>query len=236
MQSTRLSSHRVSFHRDSDRNSHRNASSRFSSGIRALTPLAACAVVALAQTARAQDASGSTGTVISDGVTGNNLSTKSPALRIAAGFLNVGGYYFTSSRATRELGTPKFYNDSQLFVKPKHFRAFELTGGLEVVSAGDHFLPFEGGNEFGLIGPAFRVSTTRALLRPRPFVTGGLFVERARSRTFTPGFDRSNFAPSVSAGVEYPFTRYTTLYAAYRVSQEVHQINTDGVSVGLRFF
>ena len=211
-------------------------SSRFSFGIRALTPLAACAVLALAQTARAQDASGSTGTVVSDGVTGNNLSTKSPALRIAAGFLNVGGYYFTGGRATSQLGTPKFFNDSQLFVRPKHFRAFELTGGIESVTAGDHFLPFEGGNEFSLLGPAFRVSTTRALNRIRPFVTGGLFVGRARSRTATPGFDRSNIAPSISGGVEYPFTRYTTLYAAYRVSHEIHSINTDGVSFGLKFF
>ncbi len=203
---------------------------------RLAVPLAACAALALTQSARAQDASGSTQTVVSDGFTANNLSTKSPALRIAAGFLNVGGYYFTGSRATQTLGTPKFFNDSQIFVKPKHLRGFELTGGLELVSAGDHFFPFEGGNEFSLIGPAFRVSTPRAVNRIRPFVTGGLFLGRARSFTATPQFTRNNFAPSISGGVEYPFTRYTTLYAAYRVTQEIHSINTDGVSVGLRFF
>ena len=218
MQSTRTSFHRFLF------------------GARALAVLTACAALAFAQTARAQDASGSTGTVVTDGVTGNNLSTKSPALRIAAGFLNVGGYYFTGGRATSTIGTPKFFNDSQLFVKPKHLRGFELTGGAEIVSAGDHFLPFQGGNEFSLFGAAFRVSTSRAVLRLRPFVTGGLFVGRARSRTASPNFDRSNFTPSISGGVEFPFTRYTTLYGAYRVSQEIHSINTDGVSFGLRFF
>lgn len=199
-------------------------------------PLAVCAALALSPSARAQDASGSTQTVVSDGFTANNLSTRNPALRLAAGFLNVGGYYFTGSKATSTLGTPKFYNDSQIFVRPKHLRGLELTGGLEVVSAGDHFFPFQGGNDFSLIGPAFRVSTPRALNRIRPFVTGGLFLGRARSFTATPQFTRNNFAPSISGGVEFPFTRYTTLYAAYRVTQEIHSINTDGVSVGLRFF
>ena len=85
------------------------------------------------------------------------------------------------------------------------------------------------------MGPAFKVSTHRTLNRLRPFVSGGLFLGRARSITANPGFDRSNFAPSISAGVEYPL-RYVTLYASYRVSHEIHQINTDGVSVGIRFF
>ena len=199
------------------------------SALCAVLSLSALATLTIAPSAHAQEAHGS-----SSDLYGDRLSTNSPALRFAAGFLNVGGYYFTGGRATRALGTPKFYSDSQIFVKPKHFTGFDLTGGLEVVSANDHFFPFQGGNEFNLIGPAFRVSTHRAINRLRPFVTGGLFIGRARSRTA--GFDRSNFAPSISAGVEYPFSRYVTVYGAYRVSHEIHQINTDGVSIGLKFF
>ena len=52
-----------------------------------------------------------------------NQAAPGRLLRTALGFFSVGGYYFTSSSATRALGTPKFYGDTQLFVKPKHFPA-----------------------------------------------------------------------------------------------------------------
>lgn len=162
-------------------------------------------------------------------------SVISPLVRTVAGFFSVGGYYFTDRTATRALGTPKFYGDTQIFAKPKHFPLFDVTGGLEIVSANDHFFPFQGGNEFNLIGPAFKVSTRRVVNRITPFVSGGLFLGRARSITANPGFDRSNFAPSISVGVEYPL-RYITLYGSYRINQQIHSIDTDGASFGVRFF
>lgn len=206
---------------------------------RALKPILALALLAAAPSAFAQasfEREDLFANITSPGraVNGNQAAT-SPLLRTVAGFFSVGGYYFTDRSATRALGTPKFYSDTQIFARPKHFPLFDLTGGVEIVSANDHFFPFQGGNEFNLIGPAFKVSTHRVVNRLTPFVSGGLFLERARSITANPGFDRSNFAPSISAGIEYPL-RYVTLYASYRVSHEVHQINTDGVSVGVRLF
>ena len=178
------------------------------------------AALTLAPVVRAQDAH-----------TGNSIS---PALRYAGGLLSVGGYYFTGAGASRAIGTPKFYGDSQIFVKPKNLGVVTLTGGLEIMSANDHLLPFQGGNEYQLIGPAGRVSIPRVVGRIRPFATGGLFYGRLRS--VQRGFDRSDFVPSVSVGVEFPFARYVTLYTSYRVSREIHGINTDGVSIGLKVF
>jgi hypothetical protein len=178
------------------------------------------ATLTLAPAARAQDAS-----------TGNSIA---PALRYAGGLLSVGGYYFTGGTAARAIGTPKFYGDSQLFVHPKNLGVVTLTGGLEIMSANDHLLPFQGGNEYQMIGPAGRISIPRVVGRLRPFVTGGLFYGRLRS--VQRGFDRSDFVPSLSAGVEFPFARYVTLYTSYRISKEIHGVNTDGVSIGLKVF
>lgn len=185
-----------------------------------LASIAILAALTAAPAARAQDA-----------MAGSSIS---PATRFAGGLLSVGGYYFTGSRATQAVGTPKFATDSQLFVRPKQLGGITLTGGVEIISADDHLLPFQGGNSFELIGPAFKVSTPRVVGKIRPFLSGGLFYGRLRS--VSQGFDRSNFTPSVSLGVEYPVARYVTLYSSYRVNQQIHGINTDGVSVGVKVF
>ncbi len=156
------------------------------------------------------------------------------ALQQFGGFLSVGGYAFTDSSGRAALGDLKFGGSTSFYTRPRHFGAFNLAGGLLIVSASDHFLPFSGGNEFQLIGPAFRVDTPRVLGRVRPYLTGGLFAGRIRSERL--GFDRTNFTPSVSVGAEYPFARYFTLYADYRVSQRIHDVSTDGVSFGIRVF
>ena len=161
-------------------------------------------------------------------------SSISPATRFAGGLLSVGGYYFTGSGATRAVGTPKFATDSQLFVRPKQFGGIMLTGGVEIISANDHLLPFQGGNSFELIGPAFKVSSPRIVGKIRPFLSGGLFYGRLRS--VSQGFDSSSFTPGVSLGVEYPVARYVTLYSSYHVNQQIHGVNTDGVSVGVKVF
>lgn len=146
----------------------------------------------------------------------------------------MGGYYFTGSSATRAVGTPKFASDSQLFVRPKRLGGLSLTGGIEIISANDHLIPFQGGNSFEMIGPAFKLSTPRIVGKIRPFVSGGLFYGRLRS--IAQGFDSDSIVPSASIGVEYPVTRYVTFYSSYRVSSEIHSINTDGVSVGVKVF
>ncbi len=170
-----------------------------------------------------------------DSVPGNTASgiPITPTVRFLGGLFNVGGYYFTGS-ATRAIGTPKFAGDSQLFVRPKKYGSLLLTGGLEYVHASDHLLPFQSGNEFQLIGPAFRITTPRHIGKPRPFLTGGLFYGRIRS--ISQNYDSSSFTPSMNLGVEYPFARYFTVYAGYRASTQIHSVSTDGVNIGFKVF
>ena len=162
---------------------------------------------------------------------GNSLN--SSYQRILGGLFSVGGYFFTGS-AHSALGSPKFYGVTNFFVRPKRFGGFELTGGAQYISAGDHFWPFSGGSGFSLIGPAFRFSTPRVLNRFRPYISGGLYLGQVRSER--QNFDRADFAPSLSFGAEYPFARYFTLSASYRVNKEIHGVNTDGFSVELKIF
>ena len=113
----------------------------------------------------------------------------------AVGFLNTGVYFFSGN--TTALGNPKFYRAGGFYVKPKHVGGvFSITGGIETVSASDHFFPFTGGNEFSLLGPSGRVTANLAGGRLKPFVTGGLFAGRVRSVGL--GFDRTQFTPSAS--------------------------------------
>src|SRR5579862_6562941 len=62
--------------------------------------------------------------------------------QLAAYFLGVGGYWFTDSTAFRALGSPKFGGTARFFVRPARRGIMEITGGLEVFSASDHWLPF----------------------------------------------------------------------------------------------
>lgn len=155
------------------------------------------------------------------------------AQRALSGLFSVGGYFFTGS-AHSALGSSKFYDATSFFVRPKRFGGFELTGGAQYISAKDHFFPFSGGSGFSLIGPAFKVSTPRVLGRVRPYISGGFYLGQVRSER--QGFDRADFAPSIAFGAEYPFARYVTLSAGYRVNKEIHGVNTDGFSVALKVF
>ena len=149
------------------------------------------------------------------------------------GFLNTGGYFFSGGAgSSRALGTPKFYNVGGYYSKPHHMGNFDISGGLESVNASDHFLPFTGGNEFNLIGPGARVSYGVARARLRPFITFGLFAGRIRS--VSRNFDRTEFTPSGSIGVELKLSKSFSLVASYRISQEIQGINTDGFGLGLR--
>lgn len=150
----------------------------------------------------------------------------------AFGFLNTGGYFFSGN--TSALGTPKFYSSGGYYTKPAHLAGFTIAGGIETVNATDHFIPFTGGNEFNLLGPAFKLSTDRRLSRLSPFATFGLFAGRVRSVRL--GFDRTEFTPSGSVGLEFPISRDFSITGAYRISSNIHGVNTDGFSISLRVF
>src|ERR1019366_8164352 len=79
---------------------------------------------------------------------------QSPSLRTLAGFFSVGGYFFTSGSADRAVGSPKFYGETSLFVRPARYGSLELSGGLQFIGISDHFLPFSGGNEVDWYGAA----------------------------------------------------------------------------------
>src|SRR5690349_7871435 len=65
-----------------------------------------------------------------------NHSTDSILRAIAGEFLSVGGYWFTSSSATRALGTPKFGGGGTTFyVRPAHRSHLLITGGIDLVGA-----------------------------------------------------------------------------------------------------
>ena len=159
---------------------------------------------------------------------------QSSTVRTLAGFVGVGGYLFTSGSADRALGSPKFYSATSFFVRPARYGDLELSGGVQAIGASDHFLPFSGGNFVDWYGAAFRLSTRRHMNRVRGIFTGGLYLARIRSERF--GFDVARFAPSLYVGAEYPFARYFTLSAGYRVSQDVHGVNLDGFSLALKLF
>ncbi len=156
------------------------------------------------------------------------------ARRIIGGFLGVGGYFLTADSGKRAIGDVKFASDTALFVRPKHLGAFLLTGGVEIFDASDHFFPFTGGNDYNLTGLAFRVTTHRVLGRIRPVLTAGIFAGTLRSERL--GFDRTQFTPSVSIGAEWPFARYFTLVANYRISQRINGYDNDGFGLMLRVF
>jgi len=68
----------------------------------------------------------------------------------------------------------------------------------------------------------------------RPFATFGLFAGRVRS--VNQGFDRTEFSPSGSIGVEAGLNRNFSVAGSYRISQDIHGVNTDGFGIGLKIF
>jgi len=106
---------------------------------------------------------------------------QSPTVRTLASFFGIGGYFFTSGSAARALGSPKFYTDASFFVRPVRYGDLELSGGVHIISASDHFLPFTGGNFVDWYGAAFRLSTRRHMNRARGIFIGGFYLGRVRS-------------------------------------------------------
>jgi hypothetical protein len=155
-------------------------------------------------------------------------------LRTIASYFSIGGYYFTSGSASRAVGTPKFYTTTSFYTHPARMGNLELSGGVQLIGLNDHFFPFTGGNSVDWFGPVFRLATHRQMNRLRGVLTGGLYFAEVHSEL--QGFDVARFAPSFYVGLEYPFARYFTLSAGYRVSQDVHGVGLDGFSLALKLF
>jgi hypothetical protein len=137
--------------------------------------------------------------------------------------IGVGGYWFTDS--------------TNFYVRPAHRGNLLITGGIELVGASDHWLPFSGGNSFDLTGASFRVSgerRTAPLYRLVPFVTGGLFVGHIHSEL--QNFSTTQFVPSMAVGMEMKIHRYLSISAQYRVSGHIGGVNIDGFNLSLKLF
>lgn len=153
--------------------------------------------------------------------------------RQVLGFFNTGAYFLTGNgKSDAKFGSPKFYNNATFYGHAKHIGGLELSGGAETLLLSDHFVPFTGGNEYDLLGASAMLSTPRGTRQPRFYVSAGLFYGRLRSVSLN--FDKSDFIPSGSVGVEYPFADHFSLEATYRLSQSINGVNTDGFSVSLK--
>ena len=75
----------------------------------------------------------------------------------------------------------------------------------------------------------------RGLNKISPFISGGIFVGHIKSASL--GISETKWVvPSGDVGFEYRFHRYVTLIGRYRINGQMAGINTDGFSVGLKFF
>ncbi len=155
-------------------------------------------------------------------------------LRTLGRFLSVGGYFFTDSTGRGALGTPKFYTQTRFYSRPVGVGGFVVSGGAEIISASDHFLPFSGGNEFRLIGVSGRISLPRSTNNIRPYISGGLFAETIKSDRLS--FNKTEFAPSIALGVETKLGKIFTISADYRFSKKINGVSADGLSVYLRVY
>jgi hypothetical protein len=154
-------------------------------------------------------------------------------VKTGLGFLHTGGYFFTGNAGgSGGIGSPKFFGEGGYYVRPRKFGNLALTGGLETVNASDHFFPFTGGNDFDLLGPGARLAYYVPGTQIRPYITFGLFAGRVRSVQLD--FDRTEFTPSGSVGVEVRLNRDFSVVASYRVTQRIHGVNTDGFGISLK--
>jgi hypothetical protein len=162
-------------------------------------------------------------------------TAQSPAQRLLGALFNTGGIFPTSSSGRNALGSSMFYDEFRLYGRPRDLgNLVQLSGGLEVISYSDHFFPFTGDNRFNMFGGSARITTKRVLGRLRPFFSAGLFYGDMRSER--QGFSGSDFTPSLAAGAEWPFARYFTLTAGYRLTEEIRGVDTSGFFVAIRIF
>jgi hypothetical protein len=153
-------------------------------------------------------------------------------LRTLGGLFSPGGYFFTHGSALNNLGSPKFYGDVRFFGRPAERGGYSLHGGIQIIGASDHFLPFSGGNEFTLYGAGFLVAPSHQLGKLRPYFNGGLYAGRWHSDRIRQS--KTDFAPSAAVGVEYPLNKFFWLAADYRITKKIGGIRLDGFSISIR--
>jgi hypothetical protein len=162
-------------------------------------------------------------------------TAQSPAQRGLGALLNTGGIFPTDSFARSALGSSLFYDEARFYGRPKHLgNALEIAGGGEIISLSDHFFPFTGDNRVNMFGASLRLAPKRVVGRLRPYLTAGLYYGDMRSDRL--GFSAHDFTPSISFGLDWPFARYFTLSAGYRLTEKIGSVDTSGFFVGLRIF
>lgn len=171
-----------------------------------------------------------TGVVLLPAVCG----AQTPAAKILGGFFSPGAYFFSASSARSALGSTKFYGDTRFYSKPAHRWSTSISGGIEIITASDHYLPFSSGNDFSLFGASFRVTTADKKSAVHPYFTAGIFSGHIRSEV--KALNTTQFVPAAAIGVDWKFARYFTLGAAYHVNGSIGHINTNGFSIMLKIF
>lgn len=161
-------------------------------------------------------------------------SAQSPAAKIIGGFLSPGAYFFSASSAKSALGSTKFYDDTRFYSKKAHRWNAAFSGGIEIISASDHYLPFTNGNDFSLFGASFRITTADDKKSVHPYITAGLFSGHIRSAAMA--LDTTQFVPAAAIGVDWRFARYLTLGVAYHINGNIGHIDTNGFSLMLKIF
>lgn len=162
------------------------------------------------------------------------VRAQSQTERTLASFFNIGGYFFLDHKLVDAIGSPKFYSEGNFFTAPAHLGAYEVVGGVEFLSANDHFFPFTGGNGLSFIGPCVRFATPLRDNHLRFLLTVGAYATTLIASSAH--INTTTFAPGGTLEVDYPFARYFTLAAGFRIGGSVHNYNTSGFFLGLRFF
>ncbi len=159
---------------------------------------------------------------------------QSPALKAIGSFLSPGAYFFSASSARSALGSTKFYGETRFYGKKAHRWNIAISGGLEIISASDHYLPFTSGNDFSMVGPSFRITTANDKSAIHPYFTAGAFAGHIRSEAKL--LDTTQFVPAAALGVDWKFARYFSLGAAYHLNGSIGHIDTNGFSLMLNIF
>ncbi len=163
----------------------------------------------------------------------SNAQVLNPAVQQIGSLFSIGGYFFTSGSARAAFGSTKFYSEASYFGSPTNLGALEVSGGVQIVGASDHFFPFTGGSRLSLYGPSVRFSTSHLRNRLRLSLTTGYYVT---SISTISGHNVTTLAPSFEIGLSQPLVRYVTLIGGYRFGANVDHIDTSGFYFGLRLF
>lgn len=154
--------------------------------------------------------------------------------RQIASFFNIGGYFYLDNKAVQGLGSPKFYSEANYFGRSARAGKFQLSAGVEFISAADEFFPFSGGNSLSVIGVAGRLATPFRPRHTRYLLTVGLYAHTLYAPNI--GVNATIVAPGAAIEADIPVMRYITFVTGIRVNPSIDGYNTSGIMIGLRFF